>query len=139
MRVLLLASLISSLPTVVMSDDAAAAKERHPLAVTVGEQLENPNESFGMWVTFELKADAAPEFLKAFDPAVRATRKETGNLAYNLHRSAESETTYRLYEGWKTLDALDSHLKQPYLTKLLADLSDLLSEPPAVEVLLPVK
>jgi len=57
------------------------------------------------------------------------TRKEKGNINYDLHVSNEDDGLFILYENWKDQAALDGHMNQPYLKSFLDKTGELL-EPP---------
>ena len=57
--------------------------------------------------------------------AVPPTHKEAGCLRFALHRSKTDSDAFLLVERWRSQQALDEHLKKPYLTHLLARLKDL--------------
>lgn len=142
-RVLLAAALL-------MSASAAAAQEEplHPLAADVAAKLEKPGEPFVMLLEFEPKPGREDAFLAAIAEPRKMTVKEPGNLAYALSRVAgergdeaeegePEEVEFVLYEHWKSLGALDAHLKQPYLVKFLGEVGELLSSDPEVTVCVP--
>jgi quinol monooxygenase YgiN len=80
----------------------------------------------------------AAKFESAFAKAVAGTRKETGNLAYDLNRSVKNPTSDVVYERWRDLGALQAHLKTPHIQAVFAATGDLRDGPPQVEVLVPV-
>lgn len=57
--------------------------------------------------------------------AVPPTHEEPGCLRFALHRSPSDVGTFLLVERWRSQAALDEHLKQPYLTRLLDRLKEL--------------
>ena len=57
------------------------------------------------------------------------TRKENGNLNYNLHISDDDDSLFIIYENWKDQAALDSHMVQPYLKDFFSKQDDLLEKP----------
>jgi quinol monooxygenase YgiN len=57
------------------------------------------------------------------------TRKEKGNINYDLHVSNADDGLFILYENWKDQAALDNHMSQPYLKSFLGKTEALL-EPP---------
>jgi quinol monooxygenase YgiN len=66
---------------------------------------------------------------KALEHALRAvvspTHLEPGCLRFALHRSTADTGTFLLVERWTGQSALDEHMKEPYLTRLLAELKEL--------------
>ncbi|MEN1680424.1 MAG: putative quinol monooxygenase [Planctomycetota bacterium] len=118
---------------------AAAAEELHPIAADTASQLDDTEKPFVLVVDFTVPANNTDAFIKAVLKARRATVKEPGNVAYQLSRDAKDATHFLLYERWKSVAALDFHLKQPYLVELLAEFEELLPEGPKVTVMKPVK
>ncbi len=110
-------------------------EELHPLAQVVSEQLKKEDAKFQMLVFFEIKPDCEDAFRTAFTEPLKLTQSEEGNIVYRLTQDAISPEKFIVIEQWKNLEALDAHLKQPYLTKLLSDLEDILAQEPDVQVL----
>ena len=126
----------------------AAADEMHPITKGVAKQLADADKPFVLVVEFTVKPENVDAFLAAMAEPITMTNKEPGNLAYELSRvvgdddddeeGQQDEVEFVLFEKWKSVAALDSHLKQPYLVKLLAAFDRLLAEAPEIEVCLPV-
>ncbi len=57
------------------------------------------------------------------------TRKESGNINYDIHVSAEDGCLFIIYENWRDRAALDNHMNQPYLKDFLARQGELLEIP----------
>jgi quinol monooxygenase YgiN len=119
------------------SSPAPAEEKSNPIVDRVKASLKDPSRPFTMLVQLRVKADAGPKLEAAFVPAARATRKEKGNLAYQLNRDVKTPTRYLVYECWRDLPALEAHLKSEYITSLLKDLGELLDGPPEVQILIP--
>lgn len=117
---------------------AAIAAERHPIAADVAAKLGGAEQPFVLLVELRVDADQADALIEAMANPTKQTAKEPGNVLYNLSQDSEKPGRFVLYEEWKDVAALDSHLKQPYLVKLLADFDRLLSEPPKLTVLRPI-
>lgn len=117
---------------------AAAAQEPHPIVAMVKGKLKNPDKPFVMVVTLKLKPGTQAKFEAAFAEAVKGTKTEKGNLAYDLSKSTDDDTEYTVYEKWKNLDALTEHIKTPYLEKTLAVVGELTDSPPKITVAVPV-
>ncbi|HBG27272.1 MAG: hypothetical protein A2Y10_02440 [Planctomycetes bacterium GWF2_41_51] len=54
------------------------------------------------------------------------TRKEEGNINYDLHVSSSDDCLFIIYENWKNQAALDNHMSKPYLTNFLSKQKELL-------------
>ena len=62
--------------------------------------------------------------------SARDTHLEPGCLTYALHTANDDPDRMALIERWTDQQALDEHMKQPYLVKLFADLDEVLAAPP---------
>jgi autoinducer 2-degrading protein len=111
--------------------------EPNPIAAQVKASLKDPAKPFTMVVLLQVKDGMQNKFETAFAKAVKETRKEKGYLSYDLNRDAKDGSRYMVYERWKSLADLESHLKAPYITALLGELKEMLAGPPEVKVLLP--
>jgi len=115
----------------------AADDKPHPIAVQVKAALKDPSKPFTMVVQLNVKAGQQERFEAAFAPAIKATRKEKGCLAYDLNRDTKSPTAYMVYERWQNITALEAHLKTAHIVKLLETVGDMLEGPPEARALLP--
>ena len=61
------------------------------------------------------------------------TRQEPGAAVCELNQSAEDPNLWMVYERWRGQEAFDSHMKQPYVARFLAQMGDLISEPPKIQ------
>ncbi len=104
----------------------------HPIAAEVAKQLADPGQPFTLIVEFVARDQHG--FVAVMTDPIRQTAKEKGNAAYRLSQSLEEPTEFTLYEQWRDLAALDSHLKQPYLVKLVKDFEEALAAPPKLTV-----
>ncbi|MDO8303643.1 MAG: putative quinol monooxygenase [Sedimentisphaerales bacterium] len=62
------------------------------------------------------------------------TRKEKGNIIYDLHVSNADDGLFILYENWKDQAALDSHKNQLHLKNFLGKAEELLERPIDVKI-----
>jgi quinol monooxygenase YgiN len=122
---------------VVGATSSLRGQEESPILTQVKANLKDPDRPFTMVVLAKLKDGTGPQFERAFAKAIRGTRQEKGNRAYDLNRDARHPHLYMVYERWTNLAALDYHLKTPHITTLLSEIGDLLAEPPEVKVLVP--
>lgn len=129
---------LTILAAVVLASPVSAADGLHPIAAEVQSKLADPDQPFVMVVELTVGDGGGKPLIEAIGTATRRTVKEPGNLDYRLSRNVEDPNEFVLYERWSNIAALDSHLKQPYLTKLLNAFEGLLSEPPEVEVHVPI-
>ena len=96
------------------AEDAAA--ELHPIAATVKKSLEQGGMKADRPFTLivDVNCDDAKGAIAAYRGAAEKTRAEEGNMQYDLHRSATEPSKFLLIERWKSVDALDQHLKADY-------------------------
>jgi quinol monooxygenase YgiN len=55
--------------------------------------------------------------------------KEEGNIAYVLHRSMDNPDELMFDEIWVDNESLEAHLKQPYITSAVGQMSPILVKP----------
>ncbi|PEQ14260.1 hypothetical protein B2G71_01240 [Novosphingobium sp. PC22D] len=61
-----------------------------------------------------------------------ATHQEAGCAGGELHRSAEDEALFMVYERWTDQAGFDAHMAEPHVAQFLAAADDLLAEPAEV-------
>lgn len=74
---------------------------------------------------------------KGFEQAVKQelqlliakSRKEPGNIHYDLYQALDNESLFLFHESWKDQKALDEHMDSPYFKRFIAKESELLAEP----------
>lgn len=132
-RLLTFAAAVSAIAWALSPSLAAAEEPLHPIAAEVAEQLADPDQPFTLIVNFVVHD--ADRFVAVMSNPVVQTAKEKGNVNYRLCQSFEKPTEFTLFEQWRDLAALDSHLKQPYLAKLVKDFEETLAAPPKLTVL----
>lgn len=59
--------------------------------------------------TIVLNAEYQEEVLQALYKVVDATRKEEGNISYDLHQDLENKLSYTVLEVWKSNEAITIH------------------------------
>ena len=57
----------------------------------------------------KVKAGTEQEFLKQAQAVIKESRKETGNIRYQLHQSAKDPQQFVFYEFFKNHEALETH------------------------------
>lgn len=115
----------------------AGQDKENPVITFVKSRVKNPDKPFTLVLRVQVKEGTGKQFEEAFAKAIVATRKEKGNLAYDLNRDTRNSSSYLIYERWKNLAALEAHLNAPYLKVLLSELPKLLDGAPESSVLLP--
>lgn len=115
----------------------AGQDQENPVITFVKSRVKNSDKPFTLVLRVQVKQGSGKQFEAAFAKALSATRKEKGNLAYDLNRDTRNPSNYLIYERWKDLAALEAHLKAPYLKALLAELPKVTDGAPESQVLLP--
>lgn len=59
--------------------------------------------------TIVVKAEFEKEVLTALHHIVDATRKEKGNISYDLHKNTVNPLEYTILEIWESQEAIDIH------------------------------
>ena len=116
---------------------AADDDKENPVLASVRSRLKNPDKPFTLIVHIQVKEGSGEQFEAAFAKAITGTRKEKGNLVYDLNRDTEKPSRYLVYERWKSLAALEAHLNSPHIKALLAELPKLTEGAPESRVMLP--
>lgn len=59
--------------------------------------------------TIVVKEEYKDELLPVFQQVVDETRKEEGNISYDLHQDINNPLKFVILEVWKSQQAIDSH------------------------------
>jgi quinol monooxygenase YgiN len=106
----------------------APAADDNPIVALVKSKVKDPSRPFALLVTIKAKAGKEKDVEAVFALCIAATKKEPGCLAYELNRDPDEPTTYLMYEKFKSVAALEDHLKQDHTRKLLKALDELTAE-----------
>ncbi len=83
---------------------------------------------------YKIKPEKRERFLELAKPGFEETSKEPGNVSYTLYEEFDNPNTFLYFEEWVNREALNSHLKQPYITPLIKEIPELLAEDAEVRV-----
>jgi quinol monooxygenase YgiN len=126
------------LAAVLLSVSQAPEKStEHPILRAAKESLSDPNKPFTLVVKFTVKEGQEKKFEAAMAKAVKETRKDKGNLAYELSRSPKG-SNYVIYERWENVPALAAHLKTAHFNDAWKAVDPLLDKNIEVDLLVPV-
>ena len=75
-------------------------------------------------VRMKAKPGRGPDLEAALQAVVEPTHREPGCIRFALHRSMTDANVYLLVERWSSKQALEAHLREPYLKRLLARLPE---------------
>jgi quinol monooxygenase YgiN len=120
----------------VFSLPAACAQEEHPAVTLIKSKVKDPKKPFAILVEFKVRAGKEKDFEAAFKPALEATRKEPGCVAYHLNRDPDHPEVYTMYEQFKSIAALEAHMKEKHTDTLLKTVVPMCEGDPKIKVLL---
>ncbi|MFO0969047.1 MAG: putative quinol monooxygenase [Gemmataceae bacterium] len=122
--------LLSSLAVLLFVLAADSARGGNPIIDAAKTAVSDPKKPFTMVVIVTVKEGKGKEFEDAFAPALKETRKEKGNIAYDLNRDLKDAAKYYVYERWRSIAALETHMETPHIKTLLSKLADLTTGAP---------
>lgn len=82
--------------------------------------------------TLKIQDGKIDEALAELTPVVEATHEEEGCLSYVLHQDVNDRNTLVFVERWASQDALNAHMQQPHMLKLVELAGTMLAEPPQI-------
>ena len=114
--------------------------DEHPVIAFVRSKVPDPGRPFTIIADLTAHPGRGGEVVAAIagSGAVSLTRAEPGCLAYDVCQDADSPDRFVVYERWRDLPALGSHLETTHFAAVGAALGGLLAGAPAVRVLAPV-
>ncbi|WP_226659235.1 putative quinol monooxygenase [Pseudalkalibacillus hwajinpoensis] len=65
------------------------------------------------------------DVLRVLQEVLRGSRKEEGNIQYDVHQSIE-DTTFVIYEVWKDQQAIETHIHSEHYEKYRQDIGSLI-------------
>jgi quinol monooxygenase YgiN len=108
-----------------------------PILAAAKESLSDPTKPFTLVLRFKVKEGQGPKFESVMAKAVKETRKDKGNLTYELNKSAKG-SNYILYERWENVPALEAHMKTAHFKSTATELAPLLDGGIDLELFVPV-
>lgn len=64
--------------------------------------------------TLKIKPGSQETLKKLVAPCIEGTRKEAGNISYDLFENMTEENTLTFVERWETQEAVDNHFTEPH-------------------------
>ena len=89
--------------------------------------------------TLSVKPETRAEFIAAATACIKETRKESGNIAYDLHESVTDPTKMVFVEQWENADALVPHRSTEHMKTFGRVAVKCVSAPPRIEIITPEK
>jgi quinol monooxygenase YgiN len=89
--------------------------------------------------TLTVKPETRAEFIAAATACIKETRKEAGNIAYDLHESVTDPAKMVFVEQWENAEALVPHRSAEHMKTFGRVAVKCMSAPPRIEVITPEK
>jgi quinol monooxygenase YgiN len=89
--------------------------------------------------TLMIKPETHAEFIAADTACIKETRKEPGNIAYDLHESVTDSTKMVFVEQWENAEALIPHRSAEHMKTFGHVVVKCMTAPPKIEVITPAK
>ena len=100
--------------TLACSPDLMILGETNPAPVPA-KKLNSEDELFIIFFIFKIKEGYRQQLLDRFEIHIENTRKEKGNILFDLYTIEGQDDTLVVYEHWrKESDVWEIHMKQPY-------------------------
>jgi quinol monooxygenase YgiN len=114
--------------------------DEHPVIAFVRSKVPDPGQPFTIIADLTAHPGRGGEVAVAIaaSGAVSLTLAEPGCLAYEICQDVDSPDHFVVYERWRDLAALGSHLKMAHFAAVGSALGGLLAGAPSVRVLTPV-
>lgn len=72
-----------------------------------------------------VKQDKIEEFKKYADEIIKETRKEEGNVSYNLYEDSKSSNVLTFIEFWRSEEDLQIHFNSKHFKEILPKMGEL--------------
>lgn len=89
--------------------------------------------------TLTVKPEMRAELIASAKACIAETRKEAGNIAYDLHESVTDPTKLVFVEQWENAEALEPHRKTDHMRAFGRIAVNCMAAPPKIEVITPAK
>ena len=89
--------------------------------------------------TLTIKPETRAEFIASAAACITETRKESGNIAYDLHESVTDPSKMVFVEQWENAEALVPHRAAEHMKTFGRIAVKCMTAPPKIEVITPAK
>jgi quinol monooxygenase YgiN len=89
--------------------------------------------------TLTVKPDMRAEMIAGAKACIAETRKEAGNIAYDMHESVTDPSKMVFVEQWDNAEALEPHRKTDHMRAFGRIAAQCLAGPPKIEIITPEK
>src|SRR5213083_3565379 len=90
------------------------------------------NETLVLIARLQVKIDQVERAKSAALAIVEPSRKEAGNINYDIHQSIEDETLFFWHETWVNKAAIDEHFATPFFQEFFGIVQEIAAEPPQI-------
>ena len=87
--------------------------------------------------TLIVKPETRAELIAGALTCIAETRKEAGNLAYDMHESVTDPAKMVFVEQWESADLLEPHRKSDHMRAFGRIVVNCVTAPPKIEVITP--
>ena len=87
--------------------------------------------------TLTIKPETRADFIAAATACIMETRKEPGNIAYDLHESVTDHSKMVFVEQWENMEALGPHRTAEHMKTFGRVAVKCFSAPPKIEIITP--
>ena len=89
--------------------------------------------------TLTVKPETRAEFIAAATACIQETRKESGNIAYDMHESVTDPAKMVFVEQWENAEALVPHRTTEHMKTFGRVAAKCFTAPPKIEIITPEK
>jgi quinol monooxygenase YgiN len=89
--------------------------------------------------TLTVRPETRAELIAAANLSIAETRKEAGNIAYDMHESVTDPAKLVFVEQWDNVEALAAHGKSAHMKAFGRVAVNCMTAPPRIEVITPEK
>ncbi len=128
--------LLFVLPALILATTLAdtRAADDHPVVALVKSKVKDPTKPFALVVSFQVAAGKEKDLEAACASCIAATKKEPGCIAYELNLDTDHPDTYVMFEKFKSVAALEAHIKEKHTDTLLKSLGTMIKGEPKIKV-----
>jgi len=87
--------------------------------------------------TLTVKPEMRAELIAGAKACIAETRKEAGNIAYDLHESVTDPAKVVFVEQWENAEALEPHRKADHMKTFGRIAVNCMAAPPKIEIITP--
>lgn len=86
-----------------------------------------------------IKQGKAEEFKNLAEQLINESRKEKGNVSYNLYQDAKEDNVFTFIEEWENEDIIKSHNSSKHFTSIVPKFADLIAKKSEINLYKKVK